>query len=240
MHEYEGVGQALQDLPESTCTTPLEPSMVATGFATDHPRKSQNSATDAATSIGFTAPVPSWRHPTSPNGGTEPLAGMAIHSRNYFLLVDSCAGICPKIVIGPSAIKLVLPHDPTTSKTIKPPANTIAELEEGQTISSALNGTTATNSAPVFWVGPSKAVSSSADLARKPGQRVTTMSSKTGKESSDCDAGGAGGCLGTVSSSIHPLRCTKDTLGVHVVVNQTIGDIIRNVCLDCLNCDTRH
>ena len=26
-------------------------------------------------------------------------------------------------------------------------------------------------------------------------------------------------------------------MGVHVVVNQTIGGIIRNVCLDCLNCD---
>jgi hypothetical protein len=64
--------------------------------------------------------------------------------------------------------------------------------------------------------------------------------SKTAKESSDCDARCAGGCLGTVIRSIHSLRCTKDTLGVHVVVNQTIGDIIRMVCLDCLNCDTIH
>ena len=67
---------------------------------------------------------------------------------------------------------------------------------------------------------------------------MTTMSSNTGKESSDCDAEGAGGCLGTVSSSIHPLRCTKDTLGVHVVVNQTIGGIFKNVRLDCVNCDS--
>ena len=153
MHEYEAI-QALQDLPESTCTTPLKPSMVATGFATDHPRKSQNSATDAATSIGFTAPVPSWRHPAPPNGGKEPLAGMATHSRNDFLLVDSCAGICPKIMIGPStrSVFLFLHHDPI-QHTKTSPANTIAELEEDQTVFPALKGTTATNSA-LFWGEP--------------------------------------------------------------------------------------
>jgi len=156
---------------------------------------------------------------------------MATHSTNVFLLVDSCAGSCPKIIIGPSSRPndFVLPQDPT-SKTIKTPATTNAELEKGRTVSLAPKGTTATNSAPVFWVGPSKEVSSSAVPARKPGQRVPTVS----KELSDCDAGGAGGCLGTVSGSIHPLRLTKGTLGVHVVVNQTIVVIIKNVRSDCL------
>jgi hypothetical protein len=156
------------------------------------------------------------------------LAGVATHSRKDFLHVDSCAGICPKIMIGPSPRSefLFLHHDPI-QHTKTSPANTIAELKEGQTVSSALNGTTATNSAPVFWVGPSKLVSSSADPPADPARKPAM--SKTAKESSDCDARCAGGCLGTVIRSIHPLRCTKDTLGVHVVVNQTIAGIIKQV-----------
>jgi hypothetical protein len=103
----------LQDLPESTCTTPLKPSMVAKGFATDHPivkilQPPQQPRLDSR------PPFHHWRHPASPNADKESLAGVATHSRKDFLHVDSCAGICPKIMIGPSAQSefLFLPHDP--------------------------------------------------------------------------------------------------------------------------------
>ena len=92
---------------------PIETVMVAKGFATDHPivkilQPPQQPRLDSR------PPFHHWRHPASPNADKEPLAGVATHSRKDFLHVDSCAGICPKIMIGPSAQSefLFLPHDP--------------------------------------------------------------------------------------------------------------------------------